>query len=131
MQNIKNAFELFETLLTGSKISVRVDCGNYETVHILRANNGAFDVLDRGETVSYLSPENADNYRTADETGRERIGLICEKHNVEFRDANADDPDSEPLHTIGCWSIGEGDIADAVQRISECIDEVFEAFNLH
>lgn len=121
--------EIFAELqaITGqSRLSVKVDCGNLETVYIDVDATGRFVVSDRYYTFSYLSDPSVSGHLTIAQLGQASIEEICAQHGVSLIDLLPDSEENALWMAIGTYAQTNAEVRQAVNAVAACVDAMFE-----
>ena len=116
--------ELLQRLRLGIRqpsVALECRCGNLETVYVSLSDAGELLVSDHGKSFAYLSREADATYRPLAALDMAAVEETCRRSGVSLRD---DDPEGHPR--IECEVMPTGSVADAVGRVAEAVDGLFQ-----
>lgn len=118
-------FEQLRGLIGQSKLKVRIDHENLETVYIEPTAAGDILVHDGGHAYAYLSTDADRTYRDWAELGVCFIREHCVRHHLSLENLLGDDAD------LGFCICGRAntdfEVAELVNRVAICQDEIFQS----
>ncbi len=122
--NAQEVKELINRLAAGvgqRAIALQCDCENLETAYVIVDKGGDVLVTDAHKTFQYLHDRPSSTYVPFESLDMDAARQICDDLRVELKPAP---PEGYP--SIECV-VGLGQpIAEAVERVAEAIDRVFE-----
>lgn len=119
-------FHEMRSLFGEESISVKVWCDVLETVYVKQLGDGRFLIFDHYETFTDLS-EKFDAYKPLAEIGLDPIRQICEKYEVSLLDLSTEEEELQPdWYAIGTFASSDQQVKIAIDKVSKCIDEIFE-----
>ncbi len=122
--NAKEVRELMTRLGSGvgqRGIALRCECENLETVYVLIDGAGDVLVTDHHRTFQYLNDGGDSTYVPVQSLDMAAARQLCDGLRVELKPAP---PDGYP--SIECVVDSGLPIADAIKRVAEAVDRVFE-----
>jgi hypothetical protein len=118
-------FEQLSTTTRQSKLRIRVEHENLETVYFEPTLDGRILVHDRGHAHTYLSTRGDKAYRDWKDLGLAYLRQHCDEASLSLENLIGDETD--PCFSICSWATTDQEVAKLIDRVAACLDAIFEA----
>jgi hypothetical protein len=102
-------------------VSLECSCDNLETVYVHLESDGRVRIDDDHQTFKYLTVSEDETYVPVDDLDLARVSTLVRDRGLELLEAPEDG-----FRSIATWLAPEQPIADAVERVADAIDAIFE-----
>ena len=102
-------------------VTLKCRCDNLETVYVLLSEAGEVLASDCGRSFEYLSRGTDATYQPLGALDMGAVAEACRRSGAALKD---DDPEGYPR--IECGVAPAGSVADAVGRVAEAVDGLFQ-----